>query len=74
MATIEERVSYIEGAHDVASLKTAMADLRTEIKTDISNMRVEIFKWLVGILSATVVGLLMASVGAIVSIVVALGD
>ena len=48
MATIEERVSYIEGVHDVASLKTAMADLRTEIKTDISNMRVELFKWLVG--------------------------
>ena len=73
MATIEERVSYIEGAHDIATLKIAMSDLRTEIKTDISNFRVEMFKWLVGLLSATLVGLLMASIGAIVSIFVAFG-
>ena len=36
---------------DIADLRTEIADLRTELKTDIANLRGELPKWFIAIIS-----------------------
>lgn len=65
MASLEERVSYLEGVNsslatkaDVAELravlKSDVAELRAELKADIARVETTIIKWIVGTMISSV--------------------
>ena len=57
MAALEERVSYIEGAHEHLATKADVAAVRTEItavKTDIAKLETRLIKWIIGLMVASI--------------------
>ena len=64
MAALEERVSYLEGAHehlatkaDVAAVRTEIAAVKTDIaavKTDIAKLETRLIKWIIGLMVASI--------------------
>ena len=72
MASIEERVSRLEGGYshlatrsDVADVRTEIADLRGEVKAEIADLKGELkgMKWTFGtLIAAAAVGLAVLQV------------
>ncbi|MYC28902.1 MAG: hypothetical protein F4X65_02275 [Chloroflexi bacterium] len=54
MASLEERVSYLEGAHTSLATKADVAELRAELKADIARVETTIIKWIVGTMISSV--------------------
>ena len=50
MTTPEERLARLEGAYEHLATKSDVANLRAELKTDISNLQ----KWIVGLMLSSV--------------------
>ena len=49
-ASIEQRVSRIEGDYEHLTTKADLADLRTELKADMAATKVELIKWMAGLM------------------------
>ena len=52
MASLEERVSRLEGGQEHLATKADVAEAKTEIanvRSDLANTKVEIIKWVVGV-------------------------
>ena len=49
-ASIEQRVSRIEGGYEHLTTKADLADLRTELKADMAATKVELIKWMAGLM------------------------
>ena len=49
MASLDERVSRLEGGQENLVTKSDLADLKTGLKADIAKARVEIIWWAVGV-------------------------
>ena len=54
MASLEERVSYLEGANTSLATKADVAELRAELKADIARVETTIIKWIVGTMISSV--------------------
>ena len=57
MAALEERVSYLEGAHEHLATKVDVAAVRTDIaavKTDIAKLETRLIKWIIGLMVASI--------------------
>lgn len=54
MASLEERVSYLEGANSSLATKADVAELRAELKADIARVETTIIKWIVGTMISSV--------------------
>ena len=50
MATVEERVSRLEGAYEHLATKADVAD----VKTEIANLKADLIKWMVGAIFGSV--------------------
>ena len=50
VASIEQRVSRIEGGYEHLTTKADLADLRTELKADMAATKVELIKWMAGLM------------------------
>ncbi len=64
--TAEKAVEGLAVAHDVAT-KTDVAELRTELKTDIAELEVRLVKWNIATNVATA-GLIIAAVGLMIKL------
>ena len=76
MATIEERVSHLEGASgqwatksDIALLKSDIADVRAELKGDIGDLRAE----MKGDISSVIKWMAMLQLGGLAAIAAIMG-
>lgn len=49
MASLEERVSRLEGAGEHMATKADVADAKAELKADIAKSKVDTIKWIVGV-------------------------
>ena len=49
MASLEERVSRLEGGQEHLATKADLAETKAELKSDIAQSKVETIKWVVGI-------------------------
>ena len=49
MASLEERVSRLEGGQEHLATKADLAETKAELKSDIAQSKVETIKWIVGI-------------------------
>ena len=49
MASLEERVSRLEGAGEHMATKADVADAKAELKADIARSKVDTIKWVFGI-------------------------
>lgn len=49
MASLEERVSRLEGGQEHLATKADLAETKAELKADIAQSKVETIKWVVGI-------------------------
>ncbi len=49
MASLEERVSRLEGGQEHLATKADLAEAKAELKADIAKSKVETIKWVVGI-------------------------
>ena len=57
MAALEERVSYLEGAHEHLATKADVAAVKTDIaavKTDIAKLETRLIKWIIGLMVASI--------------------
>ena len=65
MATIEQRVSHLEGGFEHLATKADVAELRAELKSDVAELKAElkteiaqsesrIIKWMIGMMFASV--------------------
>ncbi len=54
MASLEERVSFLEGANTSLATKADVAELRAELKADIARVETTIIKWIVGTMISSV--------------------
>jgi hypothetical protein len=57
MAALEERVSYLEGAHEHLATKADIAAVKTDIatvKTDIAKLETRLIKWMIGLMVASI--------------------
>ncbi len=55
MTTLEERVSRLEGGYEHLATKADLADLKSEIKSDIAQLESRLLRWMIGMLLASVV-------------------
>ena len=55
MATIEERVSRLEGGYEHLATKADLSELKSEIKTDIARLESRLLRWMVGMLLTSIV-------------------
>ena len=53
MAALEERVSYLEGAHEHLATKADVAAVRTEIAA-VKNDIAKLIKWIIGLMVASI--------------------
>ena len=61
--TVEERIARIEARMDTFATKADLANMRTEMKGDISELKVDLIKWMVG----TQIGFVIAISGLLVA-------
>ena len=54
MASLEERVSYLEGANSTLATKADVAELKAEVKADIAKLESSIIKWMVGLMVSSI--------------------
>ena len=61
MAALEERVSYLEGAHEHLATKADVAAVNRTVKTDIAAVKTDIakletrlIKWIIGLMVASI--------------------
>lgn len=52
-ATIEDRVSKLEGAYDHLATKADLAELKGELKADMAELKADMIKWMVGLMLAS---------------------
>ena len=62
MTTTEERLSRLEGVYDHLASKADVAELKTELKTDIAAMEARLVKWFAGLMVGTALGVVTATV------------
>ena len=61
--SIEERMARIEERMDTFATKADLANMRTEMKGDIADLKVDLIKWMVG----TQIGFVIAISGLLVA-------
>ena len=61
--TVEERIARIEERMDTFATKADLANMRTEMKGDIADLKVDLIKWMVG----TQIGFVIAISGLLVA-------
>ena len=52
---LESRVTRLETGYDHLATKADLADLRDELKSDISDLKAEVIKWMVGLMLGSLV-------------------
>ena len=52
-ATIEDRVSKLEGAYDHLATKADLAELKGELKADMAELKADMIKWMIGLMLAS---------------------
>ena len=54
MATIEQRVSHLEGGFEHLATKADVAELKAELKAEVAQSESRIIKWMIGMMVASV--------------------
>ena len=50
MATIEQRVSHLEGGFEHLATKADVAELKAELKAEIAQSESRVIKWMIGLM------------------------
>lgn len=62
MTTLEERVSRLEGGYEHLATKADVADLKSDLKSDIAHMEGRLLRWMIGMmLTSTAVAVSIAT-------------
>ena len=62
MVTLEERVSRLEGGYEHLATKADLADLKSDLKSDIAHMESRLLRWMIGMmLTSTAVAVSIAT-------------
>jgi hypothetical protein len=54
MATIEQRVSHLEGGFEHLATKADVAELKAELKAEIAQSESRVIKWMIGLMVASI--------------------
>ncbi len=55
MTTLDQRVSCLEGGHEHLATKADLADLKYEIKSDLSQLESRLLRWMFGTVLTSIV-------------------
>lgn len=55
MTTLEQRVSRLEGGYEHLATKADLADLKYEIKSDLSQLESRLLRWMIGMVLTSIV-------------------
>lgn len=55
MTTLEERVSRLEGGYEHLATKADLADLKSEIKSDLLQLESRLLRWMIGMVFTSIV-------------------
>ena len=55
MTTLEERVSRLEGGYEHLATKADLADLKSEIKSDLLQLESRLLRWMIGMVLTSIV-------------------